>query len=242
MPSYWKHVNNVLQSAELIIEVLDARMIEETRNIELEEKTQKLGKKLLFVINKSDLANKSELEKTKKTLHPCVFISSKDRLGTTILKKKILELSKGRSVVVGIVGYPNVGKSSLINALSGKGAAKTSSVSGYTQGMQKIKVDNKIMVLDTPGVLPKKEKDDLKHGKTGALSYEKIKDPETVALNLIRDKIETIKKHYDVKGKDEDEVLEAIAYKTQKLTKGGEANLNAVSVMVLKDWQTGKIK
>ena len=152
MPSYWRHVNRVLKEADLIIEVLDARLIEETRNREIESKVKTLGKKLLFVINKCDLVNKAKLDEAKKTLKPCVFISSKDHLGTTILKKKILELSKGQNVIVGVVGYPNVGKSSLINALSGRGAARTSSESGYTKGMQKIRVDNKILVLDTPGV------------------------------------------------------------------------------------------
>ena len=109
MAQFWKHVNRVLREAEIIIEVLDARMIDDTRNFELEEKIEKLGKKILYVVNKSDLVNKKDVEKTKRILKPSVFISSKDHLGTTILKKKILELSKGKGVTVGIVGYPNVG-------------------------------------------------------------------------------------------------------------------------------------
>ena len=242
MAQYWKHVNQVLREAEIIIEVLDARMIDETRNFELEEKIEKLGKIILYVINKSDLVQKRDVERTKKTLRPCVFISSKDHLGTTILKKKILELSRGKGVTVGIVGYPNVGKSSLINALSGKGSARTSSESGYTKGLQKIRVDNKILVLDTPGVLPRKEKDVIKHGKTGALSYEKIKDPENVALHIISDHLKTIKEHYNIDGKDEEEILEQIAIKFNKLGPGGKPNINVAAKVLLKDWQTGKIK
>ncbi len=57
MPSFWRHVNQVLREADLIIEVLDARLINETRNRELELKVTNLGKKLLYVVNKSDLVN-----------------------------------------------------------------------------------------------------------------------------------------------------------------------------------------
>ncbi len=241
MPSFWKHVNGVLQEAEIIIEVLDARMVEETRNIELENKVERLNRRILYVFNKCDLVNKKSLEKLKTGLKPSVFISSKDKLGTTILKKKILEMSRGNSVTVGIVGYPNVGKSSLINALSGKGSARTSSESGYTKGMQKIRVDSKILVLDTPGVLPHKEKDVLKHSKTGSLSYEKIKDPETAALDLILERKDVIEKYYCVYGDDEDEILEKIAIKLRKLRAGGIPNLDGAARALLKDWQTGKI-
>jgi ribosome biogenesis GTPase A len=241
MKSFWRHVHNVLREAEIIIEVLDARMVEDTRNAELEHKVNKMEKILLYVVNKSDLAKNSDLGKIKRKLKPCVFISSKEKLGTTILKKKILELSHGRDVTVGVVGYPNVGKSSLINALSGKGAAKTSSESGYTKGMQKIRVDNKILILDTPGVLPNRENNEIKHGKTGALSYEKIKDSEMVALKIIEDYFGLIKRHYSISGKDSDEVLEAIAVKFNHLSKGGKVNLDAAARKLLKDWQTGKI-
>src|SRR3989338_2174139 len=133
MPSFWVHVKLVLREADILIEVLDARMIQASRNEEIEDKIRHLGKILLYVINKCDLVDVEALKQEKKGLSPSVFISSKDRLGTTILKKKILELSHGEPVIVGVLGYPNVGKSSLINALAGRTAAKTSSESGYTK-------------------------------------------------------------------------------------------------------------
>ena len=242
MSSFWKHVNQVLKEAEIIIEVLDARFIEETRNKEIEKKIKNEGKRILYVINKCDLANVRDLEKVKRGLRPSIFVSSKDHLGTTMLKKKILELSKGENVVVGVVGYPNVGKSSLVNALAGKGKAKTSAESGYTKGLQKIRVDNKIIVLDTPGVFPDKEKDTEKFGKTGAVDYAKIKDPEIAALKLIEDNKELLQKHFGIEEDDEEDFLEKLGLKFKKLKKGGTPDIEASARFLLKEWQRGKIK
>ena len=242
MPSFWKHVNLVLKEADIIIEVLDARMIQETRNEEIENKIKKSNKKILYVINKCDLVNKKKIDSTKKELKPSVFISSREHLGTTILKKKILELSRGEKVTVGIVGYPNVGKSSLINALAGRGKARTSIESGYTKGVQRIRVDNKILLLDTPGVFPNKEKDVAKHGAIGAIDFAKIKDPEIVALKLIESEKDLIKQHFKIVEDEAEDILEAIAIKFKKLSKGGKANLEIAARFLLREWQTGKIK
>ena len=242
MPSFWKHVNQVLKEAQIIIEVLDARFIEETRNKEIEKKIKSEGKRILYVINKCDLANVKDLEKVKRRLRPSIFVSSKDHLGTTMLKKKILELSKGENVIVGIVGYPNVGKSSLINALAGKGKAKTSAESGYTKGLQKVRVDNKIVVLDTPGVFSDKEKNPAKFGKTGAVSYAKIKDPEFAALKLIEENKKLLQEHFDINENDEEVFLEKLGLKLRKLKKGGKPDIEATSRFLLGEWQKGKIR
>ncbi len=242
MPSFWRHVNSVLEEAEIIIEVLDARMIEETRHSEIERKIEKMGKKMLFVITKCDLLPIEEVKAASKKLQPSVFISSTEKLGTTILKKKILEISHGKPTIVGILGYPNVGKSSLINALSGRGSARTSSESGYTKGVQKIRVDSKILLIDSPGVFPNKEKDNAKHAKIGAIDYAKVKDPEVAALQLIQEERETILKYYNIADGNDDEVLENIGKKINKLAKGGHADLEATARYILKEWQTGKIR
>ncbi len=242
MSSFWTIVNKVRKDSDLIIEVLDARLFQETRNLEIEQKIIRAGKPILFVLNKCDLVERDHLDQIKKELHPCVFISSTQKLGTTILKKKILELSRGEAVVVGIVGYPNVGKSSLINALSGRGAARTSSESGFTRALQKIRVDNKIVVLDTPGVFPWKEKDENKHTQSGALSYSRVKDAISAALQLFQEKRDLLKEHYDLTSSDPDDLLEELARKWKKLTKGSKPDLEATARIFLKEWQTGKIR
>ena len=242
MASFWKHVNTVLQQTDLIIEVLDSRMIEGSRNREIEDKIRRAGKQILYVINKCDMVDQKTLTPWKKMLNPCVFISSRYHLGTTMLKKKILELSKGEEVTVGVVGYPNVGKSSLINALAGRAKARTSPESGFTKGLQKIKVDNKIFLLDTPGVFPNREKDMQKHAMIGAVDYGRIKDPETAALGLIEQEKEAVLRYYQVEGDDPEEILEKIAVKLKKMIKGGEPDLESTARLVLKYWQMGKIR
>ena len=141
---------------------------------------------------------------------------------------------------MGVVGYPNVGKSSLINALAGRGAARTSAESGYTKGFQKIKVDNKILLLDTPGVFPRNENDTIKYGKIGAIDYAQIKEPEIAALTLIEENKEWVMEHYQVSGEDSEEILEQIGRKLKKLGRKGEVDLEATSRLILKKWQMGK--
>jgi ribosome biogenesis GTPase A len=244
MVSFWQHVNDVIEKADIVIEVLDARMIKETRNIEVEHKVKEAKKILLYCINKSDLV---AIEKTKKISHflkPGVFISSTEKLGTTILKKKILELSHGKPVTVGVVGYPNVGKSSVINALSGRGAARTSSQSGFTKGLQKVKVDNKIMLLDTPGVFPYGEKDAFKHTLTGSIDAAQLRDPEQMALRFIEDKKKLVKTYYKIDKEidDADDMLEFIAIKLKLFAKGKQPDIIRTSRRLLQDWQLGKMR
>lgn len=236
----WKHVSRVLKEADIILEVLDSREIEHTRNQDLEQRVRRMGKKLIYVFNKCDLANVKDLHKAKEHFTPGVFVSSTKRLGTTLLKKKIQELAHGKKVTVGVVGYPNVGKSSLINALAGRAAARTSPESGFTRGMQKIRVSEKIMLLDTPGVFGKKDTFILT--KISSINYGKIKDPEGIALKVIDAQTDLVKKRYAVEGRDAEEILEQLALKKGKVRKGGIPDTEAAARFLLKEWQEGKLE
>lgn len=244
MKSFWKIVNDVIGKSDILLEVLDARFIEETRNKELEDKITASGKKLVFVLNKCELAEKSLLEKWKKQLNPAVFISSIKRYGITMLLHEIQKNApKKEKVIVGVVGYPNTGKSSVINALKGKSSAPVSPQSGFTKAMQLIKITDKIYLLDTPGVYSYMEKGIQKHAMRASVDFTKIKDPEIAAAFIIEGNKDAISSHYLVKKKaDAESMLEEIALKLNRLKKGGIPDAKAAAQALLKDWQRGKIK
>ncbi|MBT7332326.1 GTP-binding protein, partial [Candidatus Woesearchaeota archaeon] len=72
--------------------------------------------------------------------------------------------------------------------------------------------------------------------------YSKIKDPEIAALKLIEEKKEVLQKHFDIHEDDEEEFLEQIAFKFKKMAKGGKPDVEAAARLLLKEWQTGKVK
>src|SRR3990170_9012105 len=137
MASYKLMVKDVIKKADILLEVIDARFPDETRNSEVERDITRSNKPFIIVINKCDLVSKETIERTKSRLSkiaPAVFVSNKDRFGTTLLRHKILETAaiKGRDILVGSIGYPNTGKSSVINGVAGRHSAGTSSISGHT--------------------------------------------------------------------------------------------------------------
>jgi ribosome biogenesis GTPase A len=243
MPNFWRVVNDIIRESDILLQVLDARLIKESRNKEIEDKVKKADKVLINVINKCDLVEKSKLDKAKKELMPCVFVSAKEHLGTTMLRTEILKNAKKEIVRVGVLGYPNTGKSSIINALKGRASAPTAPISGYTKGVQLIKVSKRIYLLDSPGVFPYKEKDEAKHAMIAARTFADLKDPEGSAMELIEKFPKLIEKYYTAKHhQDPEETLEEIALKLKKLKKGGLPDLNAAARIILKDWQRGNIR
>ncbi|MCF7799275.1 50S ribosome-binding GTPase [Candidatus Woesearchaeota archaeon] len=243
MANFWRLVDSVLNEADIVLMVVDARIIEETRNKEIERKVHDAGKILITVINKADLVEKDTLEPYKKLLHPCVFVSAQKFYGMTKLRHTILRYAEGREVVVGVVGYPNTGKSSVINALKGKASAGVSSQSGFTKGRQLIRIDNKITILDTPGVLA--DSDEKQSARlVVTASTTKTKDPEGAVFELFKTHKQEIISFYGVvaeKGNDEEDILEAIANKLNRKKQGGLPDTFTAAKIILKDWQKGNI-
>ena len=243
MPNFWNAVNNVIQEADILLEIIDARRIDETRNAEIEDKVRRAGKVLIYVFNKCDLADQSALEHKKKELHPSVFVSAREYHGIKLLQERIMIEGKRiglKKPKVGVLGYPNMGKSSIINALGGAGKARTSSESGFTKGKQYVTSRN-ILLIDTPGVIPVGDDDQMKKVITGI--HTKIKDPELAALKIMEEYPGVIEGHYGTEPvpNDAEEALEAIAMKLNLIVKGGKADTRRAAERILKDIREGKI-
>lgn len=242
----------VIERADIVLEVLDARFFEETRNIPAEEKVLNLGKKLIYVLNKIDLIELAVLKKKVVHLYPRVFISCTLRKGGADLLERILMVAKKLpydKAFVGIMGYPNTGKSSVINLLSKRGAARASSESGFTKGIQKIRISSKITLIDTPGVIPEskhsylpEDKELVKLGKIGVKMYDKVKNPELIVDTLFKQYRSVLEDYYHLSGVDSLGFLEHLARQRNYLLKGGVLDLNRAAREVLRDWQKGKIK
>lgn len=243
MSSFWKSVNKVIEDADIILEVIDARNPESTRNEEIESKVERSGRKLIYVINKCDLVeDKTKLDELKHKLKNSVFVSSSEYFGMKMLKEKIIIAGKKtgfKKPRVGVVGYPNVGKSSVINALKGTASAPTSPYSGFTRGVRNVSAKG-FMLIDTPGVIPYKE-DKQDHAMTGAVDFTKIKDPEDAVFELMEKFPRLLQKHYSI-DMEGDEFLEEFARKKKLIKKGAVLDTRRAAVFIMKEWQTGKIK
>lgn len=250
MTSFRKRVGKVIEKSDIIIEILDVRFPVICRNIGLEKKILEKGKKLIFVLNKSDLVSKKHSERIKKSFaknERVVFVSATTKAGIGMLRRVIKEISKGEKATVGIIGYPNNGKSSVINALRGRKVAGTSIKAGFTRGEQLIKLDKNVMLIDTPGIIPFEDTDESRLVMMCAKSAEQVSDVEGTAMDLLEMLIENypeaLEKQYGVKiSGDAYGMLEKIAFKRKKLIGKGEPDLHNTSKIIILDWQKGKLR
>ncbi|MBI5227651.1 50S ribosome-binding GTPase [Candidatus Micrarchaeota archaeon] len=176
MMNDWQRLKDIIHGADLIIEVVDGRNINGTR-IPLAEKFSG-SKRLLIIVNKLDLiiggAPKAVLPKGS------LYVSAKNpnRDDRNIIIKAIMEKTHVRPIHAVLVGYPNVGKSTLINLLAKRAAAKVSAVAGTTKDLQWVNITDDLVISDYRGIFPEGENRDALIGK-GALNVKG--DPEYYA-------------------------------------------------------------
>lgn len=247
---------------DLVIELIDARAPLSTRNPDID--TLAKNKFRLILLNKSDMsdkaANKEWIEYFKNLNITCIEINSRNGNGVKNLDKTIREVCKekierdlrrgikNRPIRCMVVGIPNVGKSTFINALAGKACTKTGNKPGVTKGKQWISIKKDLELLDTPGILwPKFEDEEIgiKLAIIGSVNDE-ILDISELAVNLIR----LLKVKYpgiinDKYGIDENksdyEILENYASVRNLLKAGGEFDINRASKMLVDDFRNNRI-
>lgn len=152
--------------------------------------------------------------------------------------------SSRKQISVGLIGYPNTGKSSIINTLRKKKVATVAPIPGETKVWQYVTLMKRIYLIDCPGVVPPKEADTpqdilLK----GVVRVENVENPEQyVAAALNKCKKKHVLKTYELADyKDHYDFLEQLARKGGRLLKGGEPDLDGVAKMVLNDFLRGKL-
>ncbi len=247
----WNELYKVLDSSDVIIHVLDARDPEGTKCNKILDyvKNQAQHKHLIYVLNKVDLVPTSVTAKWLRILskeNPSIAFhanSIDNNYGKNNLLNLIRQLKtlyNKQNISVGFVGYPNCGKSSIINALRSEKVCKAAPVPGETRTWQFIMLTREIYLIDCPGIVPIS---DLKDAVLkGAIHVEKIKDPDTYIGDIIK-KVgkEKIEKTYAIDFEDLDELYKNFANKYGKLAKGGEPNINLISKIILHDFNRGKI-
>ena len=270
-----REIEEDLKLVDVVVELLDARIPISSQNPEIAKITR--GKKKLIVLNKMDLANEKENQNwvkyfENKNLPVCLVDSNSgkgiDQVIRQIEKMMQLELDTlaqkgriGRKIRVMIVGIPNVGKSSFINRIAKKATAGVGNKPGFTKKKQWIRINDKVELLDTPGVLwPKFESQEvaLNLSFTGTIKEEILEKVE-VAYQLVKFLLENNRQELIEKYKlDNDyvenilardlpeneniyEIMLEIGKKRGCLISGGNVDEEKTSKIILDEFKNGKL-
>lgn len=252
-----------LKLVDAVCEIVDARIPVSSRNPDIDSICA--AKPRIIVLNRMDLADPETTKRWvtyfKSKGMAAVATDCKTKKGISlfqpavrsVLKEKIeRNAAKGmnKPLRVMIVGIPNVGKSTLINQISGRKGAKAENRPGVTRGKQWVTVDNGLLLLDTPGILwPKFEDPEvgMMLAYTGAVK-ENVIDTEELACRLM----ELLWRHYpqtlfDRYGIDEKEpipgyeLLEKAGKKRGYLLARGEIHTERMAKVLLDEYRSGKL-
>ena len=247
---------------DLVIEVLDARIPMSSRNPDINELAK--NKSRIVLLNKSDLADPMANQAwmkyfTSQGMH-ALEINAKTGMGVKNIRglvekacKEKIERDKKRGIVnrpirAMVVGIPNVGKSTFINAFAGKACTKTGNKPGVTKGKQWIRLGKNLELLDTPGILwPKFEDRDtgIRLAFIGSVNDEIIELRELCGelIDVIRQRYPgSLAERYQITEDGEShEVLEKIAESRKCYAKGETLDLEKAAGILLDDFRNGRI-
>lgn len=264
-----------IKLVDIVVEILDARIPISSQNPDIANITER--KKKIIVLNKCDLAddeqNKAWLQFFKGKGIPCVLVDSNSGKGINDCIKQIEKTMEthlenqaqkgriGRKIRAMVIGIPNVGKSSFINRISKRTTAEVGNKPGITKQKQWIRINEKIELLDTPGVLwPKFESEEvaLNLAFTGTIKEDILQRTE-IAYELVKlllnnyraelcsrykiseEFIETSLKKEQPENVNIYEIMLEIGKKRGCIISGGNVDEEKTSKIILDEFKNGKI-
>lgn len=252
-----------LKQVDAVCEIVDARIPMSSRNPDIDSICG--SKPRIIVLNRMDLADpaitKKWLQYFRQKGMAAIAVDCKHRKGInefipavrSVLKEKLeRDAAKGmnRAMRVMVVGIPNVGKSTMINQISGRKGAKAENRPGVTRGKQWVTVDSSLLLLDTPGILWPKFEDPnvgMMLAYTGAVK-ENVIDTEELAYRLMellwKYYPNTVKERYKVDMPEDTpgyELLEEAGRKRGFLLARGEINTERMAKVLLDEYRSGKL-
>ncbi|WP_296254459.1 ribosome biogenesis GTPase YlqF [uncultured Ezakiella sp.] len=255
-----EEIESKLKLVDMVIEVVDARVPVATLNPIFDRLFA--NKERLLLLSKSDLADPKATEEFVNKFNEDrtsfeVNLSNRNDINRILkeisnIKNKMLEEKDGRvedfNLKLIVVGMPNVGKSTLLNALKGKKSARVGNTPGLTKNQQWVKTDYGFMILDTPGILSTSRKNKtLVNNLKLVNGIENIEDDPAelaiILIDILKDLYPgVLKERYDV---DEDAdrvaILEDIGRARGTLLRGGEIDYSRAGQILLQDFRSGKL-
>ena len=250
----YSELHKVIDSSDVLCQILDARDPEGTRSSYVENfiKHNCNHKHIVIVLNKCDLVptwvTAKWIQFYSKLFPTIAFHAS---INNPFGKPALFQILKQfdtihkdkKHISVGFIGYPNVGKSSVINTLKKQACCKSAPIPGETRVWQYVSLTKRIYLIDCPGVVYDMGEDETDKVLKSVLRVEKIQDPlEHINGIIKKTKRENLEKIYGVDGwSNAEEFITKLAVKFGKLGRGAEPDFKSTSKIVLMDWQRGKI-
>lgn len=255
----WAEFFKVVDCSDVVLHVIDARDVPGTRCTMIERHIRENAshKHLVYVLNKIDLVPNwvakrwmGELARDRPTI--AFHASMTHAFGKGALISLLRQFGKlhedKKQISVGVIGYPNVGKSSVINTLISKKSCKVAPIPGETKIWQYITLFKRISLIDCPGVVVDTAGDtETDSVLKGVVRAERLDHPEDFIPAIVdRVKREHIAGQYkfskdDTKWVTTTQLLETIATKAGRLRKGGDPCLRSAAITLINDYQRGRL-